>query len=263
MRMKEDHMMNGQLKPGYNLQIGTENQFIIGYSVHQRPNDTTTFIPHMKMALENLPKKPENIVADAGYGSEENYDFVEKEELGNYLKYNQFYVEKTRKFKNDGYRKDNLAYDIEKDQYMCPQGKVLKFSHIKKKTTENGYQSECRVYECENCVECPDREKCHKSQNNRRIEVNEVLNRMRKEAKRNLETEKGIELRKKRSIEPEPCFGDIKCNAGFRRFLLRGLDKVGVESGLLSLGHNFRKIWGILRKNGEFQPVLWPSGLFF
>ncbi|MFD2383484.1 IS1182 family transposase, partial [Paenibacillus xanthanilyticus] len=47
MRMKEDHMRNGQLKPGYNVQIGTENQFILGYSVHQRPTDTRCLKPHL------------------------------------------------------------------------------------------------------------------------------------------------------------------------------------------------------------------------
>lgn len=246
MRMKEDHMMNGQLKPGYNIQIGTENQFIIGYSVHQRPNDTTTFIPHMEKALENLPEKPRNVVTDAGYGSEENYDFVQKEDLGNYLKYNQFYVEQTRKFKRDVYRTENLPYNMERDEYQCPQGKVLEFSHIKTKKTENGYLRESRVYECESCDGCPVRDKCHKGQYNRRIEVSEKLNEMKREARKNLDSAKGIELRKKRSIEPETCFGDIKWNAGFRRFMLRGLDKVGIEWGLLSIGHNMRKLFVVL-----------------
>lgn len=48
MRMKEDAMLNGQLKPGYNVQIGTENRFILGYTLHPNPTDTKTMISHLK-----------------------------------------------------------------------------------------------------------------------------------------------------------------------------------------------------------------------
>ncbi|WP_445659499.1 transposase [Aeribacillus sp. FSL M8-0254] len=68
--MKEDHMKNGQLKPGYNVQIGTENQFILFYTIHQRPTDTRCFIPHMeKLASTSLPM-PQTVIADTGYDSE-------------------------------------------------------------------------------------------------------------------------------------------------------------------------------------------------
>lgn len=45
MRMKEDHMLNGQLKPGYNIQLATENQFALAYDCYPNPTDTRTFYP--------------------------------------------------------------------------------------------------------------------------------------------------------------------------------------------------------------------------
>jgi transposase len=82
MRMKEDHMKNGQLKPGYNVQIGTENQFIIGYSLHQRPTDTRCLKPHLDKVKTSLGKLPQTIIADAGYGGEENYAYLRKRTSG-------------------------------------------------------------------------------------------------------------------------------------------------------------------------------------
>jgi transposase len=90
MRMKEDHMKNGQLKPGYNLQISTHNQFIVHYSLHPNPNDTRTLPEHIKTFKENYCKLPEELVADAGYGSQENYTLLNNEGVGAYIKYNHF-----------------------------------------------------------------------------------------------------------------------------------------------------------------------------
>lgn len=257
MRMKEDHMKNGQLKPGYNVQMGTENQFIVGYSVHQRPGDTTTFIPHMEEVLPTLPKQPYNVVTDAGYGSEENYEFVKREDIGNYLKYNNFRIEETRKIKKDLFRQDNLKYDPGKDVFNCPGGKELKFSFESTKISDNGHVSQLRNYECENCEGCPLRDKCHKRSGNRKIQVNFRLKELRAEAKKNLESKKGVELRKLRGVEVESGFGDIKWNAGFKRFMLRGKAKVSLEWGLVSLGHNFRKLciqfWKKMAQSGALE----------
>lgn len=90
MRMKEDHMRNGQLKLGYNVQIGTENQFILGYSVHQRPTDTRCLQPHLEKARQVLGRLPQTIITDAGYGSEENYAYLEKEEIQAVVKYGEW-----------------------------------------------------------------------------------------------------------------------------------------------------------------------------
>lgn len=119
MRMKEDHMRNGQLKPGYNVQIGTENQFITGFSIHQRPGDTSCMKPHLDHLKEQHGRLPSSITADAGYGSEENYEYLEKEKTEYYVKYNTFHKEKTSKRKKDVTRVQNWYYVKERDEYIC------------------------------------------------------------------------------------------------------------------------------------------------
>lgn len=129
MRMKEDHMLNGQLKPGYNVQIGTENQFIIGYSLHQRPTDTRCLVPHLEKLKTTLGKIPKTIIADAGYGGEENYAYLEDEELKAIVKFNTYHKEKTTKWKQDISKIDNWTYDEANDTWLCPAGQTLTFRY--------------------------------------------------------------------------------------------------------------------------------------
>ena len=169
MRMKDDHMKNGQLKPAYNVQIGTENQFITGYSIHQKAGDTSCLINHIEGLEKNLKKLPDNIIADAGYGSEENYSFFDKNGLNAYVKFNNFHYEQKRKFKKNPFRKENFPYDKKTDSYACPGGQRLKFSETKIEKSTTGYEYTTNYYECENCDGCTLREQCHRSQYNRRI----------------------------------------------------------------------------------------------
>jgi transposase len=242
MRMKEDPMLNGQLKPGYNVQIGTENQFILGYSIHQRPTDTLTMIPHLEELKKERGKLPARIVADAGYGSEENLAWLEREETEAYVKYNTFDKERRRKFRKNKFQVKNLPYDPERDVYTCPAGKDLVYSHDKERKTDNGYQIKTRVYECTDCTDCPMKEYCHRGNSNRRIEISPEGERLRGEAKARLMADKGIALRKRRCWEVESVFGHIKQCRGFRRFLMKGLEKVRVEWGLLAIAHNALKL---------------------
>lgn len=245
MRMKEDHMKNGQLKPGYNVQMGTENQFIIGYSIHQRPGDTSCMKEHLDKVKEMMGKIPQNIIADAGYGSEENYEYLESNQLTGYVKYNTFHKEHSKKWKEDITRVQNWQYDQEQDRYICGYGRPFVFMWEQNQKSDNGYKSRVRVYECLNCAGCPFRDQCVKSKDpftNRRIYINRRLNELKTKARENLCSEKGLEMRSLRPIEPESVFGDIKGNFGVRRFLLKGLKKVNIEWGLLSIAHNLRKL---------------------
>jgi transposase len=245
MRMKEDHMKNGQLKPGYNVQMGTENQFVTGFSIHQRPGDTSCMKPHLEQLKELHNKLPENIVADAGYGSEENYEFLESESVEYFVKYNTFHKDKSKKWKKDATRVQNWYYVPERDEYICGYGRYLCFLYEQKQKSDYGYESLVRVYECEDCSDCPLRDQCVKSKKSdadRRIYINRRLNELKGIAKTNLDSEKGLEMRSKRPIEVESAFGDIKGNFGVRRFLLRGLEKVKIEWGLYSIAHNMRKL---------------------
>ncbi len=243
MRMKEDHMMNGQLKAGYNVQIGTEDQFILNYSIHQKPTDTTTMIPHFEELKNEIEIKPENVIADAGYGSEENYEYLKKEKIEGYVKYNTYRIEDTNKFKNDKFKKENFEYDKENNEYKCPAGKKLKYIFSKNPKTDNGYVTKIDIYECEDCGGCEMKSLCTKSSNNRRIQVNYRLEELKKEAKEKLKTGIGTKLRKKRGVDVEPVFGHIKYNRAFNRFMLRGIEKVSLEWGILSIAHNCRKVW--------------------
>ena len=243
MRMKEDHMKNGQLKPGYNIQMGTQNQFIIGYSIHQRPSDAGLLIPHLEHLKEQYGRFPKNIIADAGYGSEENYNYLEKYKLTGYVKYNNFHYEQKRKFKKAIFRIENLKYDEKRDVFICPAKKKLMYLETEKYVTDNGYQTTRRIYQCENCARCKLRSQCHKSKYNRKIRISHTLNEYKRQARERLNSEEGKYYRSRRPIEVESVFGQIKHNQMFRRFMLRSLEKVKIEYGLLSIAHNLAKLW--------------------
>jgi len=251
MRMKEDAMKNGQLKPAYNVQMGTENQFVIGYSIHQSAGDTSCMKEHLEEVKKILGGQlPKNIVADAGYGSEENYEYLEQEELGNYVKYNTFHKEASKKWQNDPTRVQNWQYDEEKDEYLCSYGRELVYKYTRNVSSTNGYRRRIRVYESRDCQGCPYRERCIKGTDRpdykRRIYINRRGNELKAKAKANLNSEYGLQMRSLRPIEVESVFGDIKGNFGMRRFMLKGLEKVKMEWGLHCIAHNMRKMAAIL-----------------
>jgi len=250
MRMKEDHMKNGQLKPGYNVQIGTEEQFITGYSIHQKPGDTTTLKDHIGQVKARMGGRvPQNLITDAGYGSEENYEFLEGENITAYVKYNTFHKEASKKWRENPTEVQNFSYDEPTDRYFCPMGRPLIFMQNLKRKSDTGYESLIRVYECLNCAGCPHRNQCVKSEEafaSRRIYINRRLNELRVQARELLTSETGLEMRSKRPVEVESVFGNIKGNFGVRRFLLRGLNKVTIEWGLYSFAHNMRKMAALL-----------------
>ena len=243
MRMKEDHMRNGQLKAGYNLQVGTQNQYILNYSLHQKAGDTSCLQEHLEKFYAHMGEYPENVITDAGYGSEENYAYLESSRIEAFVKYQSFHYEQKRNYKRKKpYRAENMDYDLEQDHYTCPQGKKLTYLHTKEVRSENGYVSQRKIYECEECSGCPVKAACTRSQFNRRIHRGEELIRLKQAAHRRLHSPRGVKHRSKRGIEVEAVYGQIKQNKGFRRFMLRGLDKVSTEWGILSMAHNIAKM---------------------
>jgi transposase len=242
MRMKEDHMKNGQLKPAYNVQISTQDQFIANYSIHQNSTDTNTLKPHLESFKEQYGFFPKELTADAGYGSEENYEYLEKNEVEAYVKYNYFDKEQREKEKaKPDFHVDNLYYNKEENCYYCPMGQKMRFigNYIEK--TEAGYERTLSKYQAQNCQGCPIRGVCHKSQYNRTIETSHRLNELKNLARERLLSEKGLKHRSKRPVDVEPVFGILKQNKGFRQFMLRGIDKVSIEFGLLAIAHNIKK----------------------
>lgn len=242
MRMKEDHMKNGQLKPAYNVQISTEDQFITHYCIYQNPNDTRTFIDYLKGFLNRYNKQSKEVVADSGYGSEENYEYLEKEQVEHYVKYNYFHAEQKNSFKINPYRVENLYYNEEGDYFVCPMGQQMNFVEEYKKRNASGYESTIRKYRAVNCRDCHIRGRCFKGKGNRSIEVNFKLRAFKKTARKNLDSEKGLVHRSKRPVEPEAIFGQIKYNKGFNRFKLKGIKGVSLEFGLLAIAINIGKM---------------------
>ena len=173
MRMKEDAMLNGQLKPGYNIQVGTENNFVIGYDVFPNPTDTRTFIPHLENVQNRLGCKFKTVIADAGYGSEENYDYLEEKEITGAVKYSTYEKETKRRFKKKVFNADNWKYDSEQKEYTCPCGNPVPYKMTRKRKNDSGYEQIVDVYQCENCEGCPFRELCTKSEYGRMIQRNE------------------------------------------------------------------------------------------
>ena len=242
MRMKDDHMQNGQLKPAYNPQISTENQFITHVSIHQKPNDTTTLETHLKGFENAHHKQSKEIVADAGYGSEENYEMLEGKGITAYVKYNYFHKEQKKKTKNNPFLTQNLFYNQEQDFYVCPMGQRMENIGTGKRVSSNGYESQVTYYQAKNCEGCPLRGFCHQSKTNRKIEINYRLNELKNQAKELLMSEKGLKHRSKRPVEVEAVFGQLKSNNKFNRFTFKGLEKVEMEFLLMAIGHNFRKM---------------------
>lgn len=256
MRMKEDAMLNGQLKPGYNVQISTENQFITNFGIYQRPTDTLTMISYLESFKTRYGMQSEEIVADSGYGSEENYEYMFSNGMTPYVKYNMFHVEQRRGYRINPFRVSNLFYNPDDDFYVCPMGQKMKFIRQEKRYTASGYQQTVSVYRAGRCEGCPLRGQCHKSKRDRQIEVNHTLDDYKARARELLTSEHGLKHRSKRPIEPEAVFGQIKECGRFRRLRLKGLTGAKIDFGLKALAHNLRKLAHAWAKSSFFDKFL-------
>ena len=241
MRMKEDQI-NGQLKAGYNFQISTNNQYIVNYSLHQTAGDTSTFQQHTELYKLQYQRTPQTITADAGYGSEQNYQYLRDNNIENYVKYSYFDKDQSNKVdQKNPFKVDTLYYNSEKDYFICPMGQQMRNIGKAEIKTKTGFIQNITRYQAINCDGCPLRGACHKAEGNRMIEVNHALNKYKQQVRENLNSEKGIYHRKKRPWDVEPVFGNIKNNHKFKRFMLRGMPKTEIEVGLLAMAHNLRK----------------------
>jgi transposase len=251
MRMKEDHMMNGQLKPAYNVQIGTENQFFTHYDFYPNPTDTLTYIPFMDGFNERFSFLPKKVVADAGYGSEENYEFMEINDIEPFVKFNYFHKEQKKSFKKDGFLAQNLYYNAREDYFVCPMGQHMEKIGTTTRKSDNGYISKTSIYEAKNCHDCPLRCMCHNAKTNRRIEVNHNLNRHKQKARELLTSPEGLLHRSRRPIEPEAVFGQIKSNKHYNRFRHFDKDKVMMDFAIFAIAFNIEKMYRKARTNDK------------
>ena len=249
MRMKEDHMMNGQLKPAYNLQHGVDSEYITWLDVTQRPTDTRTLIPFLKDMEEHLSFRYRDIVADAGYESEENYLYMEENGQVAFIKPNNYEKSKTQKYKKDIGRMENMAYDEEKDCYVCHAGKEIARVYDRKEKTATGYKRVTTVYRCEDCKGCPYKTSCIKGNNCKTpmedrlktLYVSKTMKQKRQEDLERITSDYGIQLRMNRSIQAEGSFANVKEDMGFRRYAYRGIENVTAQSVILAIAHNVNK----------------------
>lgn len=230
MRMKDDHMMNGQLKPGYNVQIGTENQFVLHCNVFPNPTDTRTLVPF----IESLPSKmplPRTIIADAGYGSEENLEYMENIGVESLVKYGMYEKEQKKKYRLSDRNLANWTYLKQMDQYIHPDGTLFQFSHIAKRKNRSGYVSHLKVYKTTN----------PNGDGRKMLSVNTHYEEQKQAMRDKLLSKEGGRLFAERKTDVESVFGQVKANLGFTRLSVRGKAKVSKEIRLLFMANNLKK----------------------
>ena len=249
MRMKEDHMLNGQLKPAYNVQIAVENYFIVHSYVSSDRTDYNTLIPVLEKHQRAFGDALETVTADSGYCSEKNLMYLKENGIQSYIKLQDHEKRKTRAYREEIGKYYNMTYTVFEDEhyYICHDGRELR--HIRTESREQaGYTQTLEVYECADCSGCEHRAKClykydaeKNPDRNKVMKVNERWERLKEESNANVQSETGILKRQTRSIQTEGHFGDIKENEDFRRFNYRSTEKVYKEFMLYAIGRNIMK----------------------
>lgn len=249
MHMKEDHMRNSQLKPGYNIQMGVEGEYITGVTIGSERSDQLMLIDLLENINEQTGSYYEDVTVDAGYESEENYTWFEDKPCECYIKPQNYECSKSRKYKNNMALRENMQYDAITDEYTCRSNRKLRVVYTGIRKSKSGFESEVTHYECEDCSECPFKKSCTKSKGNRQLQVSKKFIEQRASSLERITSEKGILLRMNRSIQSEGAFGVIKQNYAFRQFLLRGNKKVFTEILLIAMGYNINKLHSKIQQN--------------
>lgn len=259
MRMKDDHMMNGQLKPGYNVQIAVENYFIIHTHISNDRTDYNTLIPVLEKHQKAFGSYPCEVTADSGYSSEKNLIYLKDKGVKSYIKLQMHEQMKTRAYQQNIGKYYNMMYMVEDDThyYQCHDGRRL--DHLRTETSkQDGYTRTIEVYGCEDCSSCEHKAQClyryneeRDASKNKVMKINENWEDLKSESHANIQSEKGILNRQIRSIQTEGHFGDIKENDHFRRFNYRSEKKVTKEFMLYAFGRNVNKYHRFLQ--GEIK----------
>ena len=244
MRLKEDPMRNGQTKPAYNLQIMTNSQFVLGYDLLQNPTDTRTLIPFLKHLDQNGVLGKE-IVADAGYGSERNYRYIEDElpDCTALIPYSTMLRENSRKWKSDDRKVMNWEYHAKDDYYINPVGVRFNFKRYAYRNDKDGFHRDFKVYQAEKYDENhqinPKALTPHG--NTKYIMVNPQWEYFKAKARKSLSSSNTYSRRK---YDVETVFGNLKAYLGFTRFTVRGLKKVKKQIGIALMALNMKKLAG-------------------
>ena len=241
MRMKDDHMRNGQLKPAYNVQLASASGFIVGVDISHHPSDMYTLKPFLDKLIKSYPNSLERIVADAGYESEENYVYLKEKKLISYIKPANYEKSKTRKYKKEIEFKNSLKYDKEEDKYVSEDGKEFIRCNDQKRIKKSGYISITKVYKCIDWNK--------DGQKTKGLYISETFIKCREESLKNITSEEGIEERINRSIQAEGAFSKLKDGAGYDRFHHIGKENATSEINLMAIALNLNKLETKLKNN--------------
>jgi len=245
MRMKEDHMRNGQLKPGYNMQIAVNSEYITGVAAYPDRTDSGTLIPFLKDMERSHHAKYRKIVADAGYESQDNDLYLDSHGQMSFIKSQNYEYENSKQFKAKIGRRENMQYDDLEDCYTCADGRRLDFCQEKSWVTNEGYVKAVAYYRCADCSGCQLKDRCFQSKKypNKQMTIKRDLAELGELSRRNITTPEGIQLRLNRSIQVEGAFGVLKYDHHFRRFLTRGKHNISIELYLLCLAYDINKLY--------------------
>ena len=258
MRMKEDHMLNGQLKPAYNIQFASNGAFIVGVIGSQKSNDLHTLIPFLEQMMPSYGEYIRSIVADAGYESIENYAYLEEHGIESYIKPVNYEQSKKKKVREDIGRKENMEYLAEEDAFVCKNGKKLKRGKDSTQVYEYGYKDTKRTYFCTECTDCPYNKQCIKTRkestaqpSKKSIKFSPDFEQYRKKSYENITSEDGIVQRTNRSIQAEGAFSKLKDGLDYDRFRHRGMKKVVSDITLMAIGINLNKLHSKIQRHQE------------
>src|SRR5699024_10200500 len=246
MHMKEDHMKNGQLKPGYNIQAATTDQYVVDFALYPNPTDFKT-LEHFLKQMTVLDKF-DKIVADAGYGSEYNYTQLEEKysDKEYFIPYTMYEKEQTRKYKNDPSRLSNWFYNEKDDYYLDQNGVRFNFKYYsQRKDQSTGQVRDFKVYEADEFQITPELERLAKTKSGRQRQVryNPNWQYLKEKTKEVLQSPEGKHIYSMRKYDVEPVFGHLKNVFGMRRTHLRGKKKVETDVGIALMMMNLSKYW--------------------
>ena len=228
---------DGSKKPSYNCQVAVDEkeQIIVAADLVDEENDLHQIEPMIENVKETLGYKPTTVLADAGYFSYDNVQFLQDEEIDAYIPDNFYEVEKRGKTKK--FRKLLFTYDEKKDCYYCPAALEIPFTRIQKRENE--------PY----CSLCVLKDACTDSKN--RTITRDPREHLMEDMRAKLNTEEGTEQYQKRMCTVEPVFGQMKQDRGFREFLLRGKRKTKIEFLMMCTMHNIKKIVDFMKRKGK------------
>ena len=235
---------DGGIRPAFNAQVAVEaNQIIVAADISQSADDGASLAPMIEQSRKNLEENEGIILADGGYYSASNMQYIESEKLDIYMPMGMSHGQCGGRFSSDDFKYEELE-----DCFICPAGQRLKYIYCR---LRDGVRK--RIYRCarSKCRVCDYKMGCTKGEY-RGLEISEVW-KAEQALKEKLSSAKGANLYGRRKVLVEPVFGNMKFNLSFGRFLLRGLEKVKGEFMLMCMAHNLKKI---ARQMSHLRPVM-------